>query len=301
MQSMLLIVGGDSEIGGAVYRALKARGEPVAATTRRPEHVAPGRPFLDLAAPLGSWQPPDATTTVCICAAIARLAACAADPVGTAHINVSQTLILVDKLVARGAHILFLSTNQVFDGRSPQTPAEAPHAPISEYGRQKARTEAALREHLDHGAPVAILRLSKVVSPSMQLIHDWVEILKAGKPIRAFHDMTLAPVPIDLVCAAILALTRDRARGVFQLTGPSDVTYAEVAHFIAGRLRADPALVAETSAREAGLPEGIGPSFTTLDSSLLKERYAIAVPPPLAVIEEVIASGRRPPARVASS
>ncbi len=92
---MFLIVGGDSEIGAAAYRAMKAQGTAVAATTRRSEHVAPDRPFLDLAAPLDDWAPPPGTQAVCLCAAIARLAACADDPEGSAHINVVQTLALV--------------------------------------------------------------------------------------------------------------------------------------------------------------------------------------------------------------
>ena len=40
---MFLIVGGDSELGAAAYRALKAQGAAVAATTRRRDRVAPDR------------------------------------------------------------------------------------------------------------------------------------------------------------------------------------------------------------------------------------------------------------------
>ena len=87
----------------------------------------------------------------------------------------------------------FLSTNQVFDGSVPEMAADAPASPVSEYGRQKARVEAALRARMDQGAPVAVLRLAKVVSRDMPLIRGWVDALSAGKPIRAFHDMTLAP------------------------------------------------------------------------------------------------------------
>src|ERR1700691_3391804 len=112
---MFLIVGGDSEIGAAAYRAMKAQGATVAATTRRSEHVAADRPFLDLAAPLDSWAPPPGTQAVCLCAAIARLSACADDPEGSVHVNVVQTLALVQKLLERGIAVVFLSTNQVFD------------------------------------------------------------------------------------------------------------------------------------------------------------------------------------------
>ena len=81
---MWLLVGGDSEIGAATFRVLRERGEPVAATTRRPDRVAPDRPFLDLSRPLDDWAAPPGTRGACIFAAVARLAACENDPVGSA-------------------------------------------------------------------------------------------------------------------------------------------------------------------------------------------------------------------------
>jgi dTDP-4-dehydrorhamnose reductase len=289
---MFLIVGGDSEIGAATYRAMTARGHAVVATTRRRDRVAPGRPFLDLAEPLGDWAPPPGTRAACVCAAVARLAACADDPQGSAQINVVQTLTLADRLLANDIAVLFLSTNQVFDGCTPHVPPDAPHAPASEYGRQKARTETALREHMANGAPAAILRLAKVVSDRMPLIDGWVRDLAAGKPIRAFNDMPLAPTPTDLVCTAIAALLQDRARGIFQLTGPRDVSYADVGRFLAGYLDVAPQLVNETSAYSAGLPEGATPKYTTLDSSLLRVHYGLEVPDVWDVVQRIAANAQ---------
>jgi dTDP-4-dehydrorhamnose reductase len=290
---MILLVGGDSEIGAATKAFLAGQRHPVAATTRRVDRASADRPWLDLAAPLDAWEPPAGTRSACIFAAIARLAACAADPVGTAHVNVTQTLTLIERLFARGIHVLFLSTNQVFDGSIPHAPADAPASPISEYGRQKVRVEAALREHIRLGAPAAILRLSKVVSRGMPLIADWITGLSAGREIRAFNDMTLAPVPTEMVSAAVGALLQDQVTGIYQLTGPRDVSYAEVGRFVAGHLDADPALVREISALEAGLPNGATPRHTTLDSSALRERYGLDVPDVWQVIEESVTAIKR--------
>jgi len=282
-----LLIGGDGEIGAAAFRALKAAGTPVAATTRRADGAGPERPLLDLAAPLEDWQPPAGTRSACVLAAVARLADCAADPVRSAHINVTQTLALIERLIARDVHIVFVSTNQVFDGSAPHVAADAPACPVSEYGRQKTRAEARLKQLMGAGAPVAILRLSKVVSPGMALIAGWIEALIAGKAIRAFADMTMAPTPTGLVVAAIAALMADRRAGIFQLTGPRDVTYAEVGRFLARRLGADVGLVAEGSATAAGLPAGASPPYTTLDSSALGRLYGLEVPDAWEVIAGV--------------
>jgi len=289
---MFLIAGGDSEIGAAACRAMKAQGVSVAATTRRRDLVAPDRPFFDLAAPLSDWAPPPGTQAVCLCAAIARLAACADDPEGSAHINVVQTLALAETCLARGIAVLFLSTNQVFDGRTPHERAEAPHSPVSEYGRQKARAEAALLRQMENGAPVAILRLAKVVSDTMPLLGGWIKDLTAAKPIRVFNDLKLAPTPTDQVCTAITALLQDRARGIFQLTGPRDVTYSDIGGFLAAYLGADQKLVNQTSARAAGLPEGATPLHTTLDSRVLRVHYGLEVPDVWDIVGRMAANRR---------
>src|SRR6185437_12064541 len=289
---MFLIVGGDSEIGAATYRAMQAQGLAAAATTRRHELVSAGRPFLDLAADFDLFEAPPQTTAVCICAAIARIAACAADPKGTAFVNVERTLALADKFLARGIYVLFLSTNQVFDGQMPHVAPDAPYSAVSEYGRQKARTETALRERMAGGAPAGILRLAKVVSTRMALFDGWIADLSAGKTIGAFCDMTLAPTPVDLVCAAIIALLQDRLPGIFQFTGPRDVSYAEVGRFLATYRNADPSLVKETSARSAGLPEGSTPTNTTLDSAALRERYGLAAPDVWQVVTQLAATAK---------
>jgi dTDP-4-dehydrorhamnose reductase len=285
---MFLIVGGDSEIGGAAFAALKSQDHTVAATTRRRDRVAEDRLFLDLGESLEGWEPPLGATSACLCAAVARLADCAADPQASAHVNVSQTLALVDKLLRRDAYVLFLSTNQVFDGRVPQVPPDAAHSPVSEYGRQKARTESALNDYMACGAPVGILRLAKVVSPHMALLQRWIDNLARGEPISPFTDMPLAPTPVASVTSAISSLLSERASGIFQLTGPRDVSYADVGHFLAEKLDVESSLVQPVSARVAGLPIGATPLHTTLDSSALRSRFGIEVTDVWQVIENVM-------------
>src|SRR5581483_6958738 len=130
---------------------------------------------------------------------------------------------------------------------TPRVPPNAPHSPVSEYGRQKARTESALRDYIARGAPVGILRLAKVVSPRMPLLQRWIADLASGKPISAFADMTLAPTLMASVTSAISSLLRERASGIFQLTGPRDVSYADVGRFLAGKLGVESSLVQTSS------------------------------------------------------
>ncbi len=263
MPRQVLIVGGDSEIATATAAHLRAAGVDVAATTRRPERVAADRPFLDLAQPIADWPIQAGIGAACFCAAIARLADCARHPEDSARVNVAATTGLADRLVASGIPVLFLSTDKVFDGSRPHLPAETPPCPVSEYGRQKAAAEAALAERM-----------------------------AAGEPVRAFFDMMMAPTPVGIVATAIERLLAEPARGIFQLTGPRDIAYSEVAAYLARKLGAEPELVRPVSAYSAGLPPGSTAPHTTLDSSALRRRFGIAVPEPWEVIDELIETGR---------
>jgi dTDP-4-dehydrorhamnose reductase len=287
MSGPTLLVGGDSEIATAAAGFLRQRGYPVAATTRRRANVAADRPFLDLTLPLDDWEPPADTRAACIFAAIARLHDCAGDPAGSSLVNVTATLAVLDRLVARNIPVLFLSTDKVFDGVRPNVAAETAPNPVSEYGRQKAAAEAAIRTGMAAGAPLGILRLAKVVSPGMPLLRQWIRTIAAGEPVRAFSDMMMAPTPVAIVADAIERLIAEPTTGIFQLTGPRDVSYSEVACHLACRLGADPALVRSVSAYSAGLPPGSTACHTTLDSAALRERFGITVPDAWPVIDAV--------------
>jgi dTDP-4-dehydrorhamnose reductase len=292
MPRQILLVGGDSEIARVSVSHLRARGYSVTATTRRGEMAGADRPFLDLSQPADDWPIPERIDAACICAAVTRLNDCARDPAGSAGVNVSGTVTLADRLLTHGIPVLFLSTDKVFDGTRAHVPAEAPTCPVSEYGRQKAAAERALAERMRRGAPIAILRLAKIVSPGMPLLCQWLESLRAGKPIRAFDDMVMAPTPIALVARAIECLLATPSPGIFQLTGPKDVPYSEVAARLVRMVGTDPALVERVSAYSAGLPVGSTPQHTTLDSGALAARFGIVAPEPWSVIDALASTCR---------
>jgi len=99
----------------------------------------------------------------------------------------------------------------------------------------------------------------------------------------------MAPTPGEVAAAAITALLAERRPGIWQLSGPQDISYAEIAACLARRLNADPTLVRPVSAVSAGMPEGSTPRYTTLDGSALRARFGIAAPGPWPIIEELVA------------
>jgi dTDP-4-dehydrorhamnose reductase len=267
-----LVVGADSAIGAALLRRLQADGRPVVGTSRRPNRDRTCQ-YLDLAEVPEVWAGPD-VSVVYLCAALARLEDCRRDPLGSAHVNVTGTVRLAEQLTARGAFVVFLSTNHVFDGTRPHRKIDEPTSPCNEYGRQKAEAERRLLQL----PGVAVVRLTKVLGEANPLFAGWLAGLAQGRRIQPFCDMVMAPVPLETVTAVLQRLGERRRAGVWHLSGERDVSYAEAARWGARVIGADAGLIEPVTTRLA-LPSAEEPArHTTLDIDLLPELLGVAVP-----------------------
>jgi dTDP-4-dehydrorhamnose reductase len=270
-----LVVGGDGIIGQALVGQAQQAGQAVIATTRQRDSVSPQRWFLDMAAAPEDWTWPEGVAVAYLCAGVTALEQCRTRPQASFHINVTQTVALAERLVDAGAFVIFPSTNLVFDGSVPFTPADAPPAPCTAYGRQKAETE---RRLLALGAAVAVVRPTKIVQPGMPRLLEWARALGAGEPVHPFSDMVLAPIPLSSVLQVFHQIARLRLSGILQLSAAQDISYAQVAAHIAHRLGADPALVQPVLCAESGLQLECVPAHTTLDASRVQQEIGLEPP-----------------------
>ncbi|HYM32817.1 MAG TPA: sugar nucleotide-binding protein [Candidatus Cybelea sp.] len=262
----VLVVGGDGLIGRALVRDLRARGHEVIATSRRP---GSGALVLDLAEP-ASWPVLPAVSAAVIVSAVARLNDCERDPQAAHRVNAAAPALLAERFAARGVQSLLLSTDKVFDGTRAMRGRDDAHCPLTEYGRQKAWAERAVLR-----AGGGVLRLSKVLSPELDLLRVWRVQLLAGQPIAPFHDMWLAPVTVEMVCGLAARLIARGARGIYHCTGAEDLSYVELARALARAIGADEALMQPKSA--AGV---IPPAMRVRHSTLEMRGEAEGLPNP---------------------
>lgn len=277
-----LIVGSDGSIGSALLRNLPP-GEALGTSRRTP--APENQIFLDCGGDLRDWPIPDGVQVVINCAAVARLEACKRDPQGSRRVNVESVVTLAEKCAEAGVFFIHLSTDKVFSGQRPRMPVDAPFAPTTEYGRQKADAERPLLSMLSAGAPLlAIIRLTKVLPPGMALLRSWRESLEAGQVIRPFADMTLAPVSLPFVVQMITLVAERKCSGLFQLSGDRDISYAELAGELAKYLSADSELVQPVEAAKTNLYEETIPPYTSLDTSQTTAVLGVSIPDTMATV-----------------
>ncbi|MGE4527385.1 MAG: sugar nucleotide-binding protein [Rhodospirillaceae bacterium] len=273
-----LIVGIDGTIGALLAQRLAGKGWSVAGTSRRAGSRAIA---LDLAADDAAVMDLPAVDVAFFCAAMARFADCRERPELTHRVNVSTPVALATRLAAAGTRVVLLSTSAVFDGSRPFSPADRPVCPASAYGAQKAEAEAGF---LALGARAAVLRLTKVIHPGFSLFAGWLDRLRRGEAIRAFTDLTVAPLLPEHVTDALEAVALDAGGGIYQVSGARDIPYFEAAAWLARHVGANATLVEAGTTAEAGLPAGEVLAFTSLDCARLTALSGFVPPEPEAVL-----------------
>lgn len=279
----ILIVGGDGLIGSALVSRWRQAGREAFFTTRRAGSMDSHALPLNLAEYAGDFPLPKDCAAAVICAGMTNQDFCRRNPAPTRFVNVDQTLRLAGKLVSAGCFVTFLSTSLVFDGSKPLRRASEPTNPQTEYGRQKAATEAGLSQH---GQRCAVIRLAKVVHGKLAVFQSWRDQLSQGRVIQPFSDYMCAPVSLAQTVQAIHAVTEREEGGIWQLSPSEDLSYSDIARLLALHLAADPNLVSPTPTPPGKLEHL--PRFTTLDDSRLVQTFGWKMPPARAIIEQAI-------------
>ncbi|HVZ23112.1 MAG TPA: sugar nucleotide-binding protein [Vicinamibacterales bacterium] len=134
--------------------------------------------------------------------------------------NVSGTMQAIRDAVSLGAIPVFLSSSFVFDGKRGGYGDHDARAPISEYGRHKARVE----EFIEQEVPTALtLRLDKMVSDDPtehHLLSEWWGLGSAGVPIRCVADQDFSVTLVDDVARGVLCGCERHLSGTYNLASP---------------------------------------------------------------------------------
>lgn len=273
-----LVTGGSGLIGSHVCRALAAAGWRVCGTFgRNPQYVPADDPNissipLDLADAdriAGALEQvgPDLIVHT---AAVSALRDCEDQPEPARRINADSTAALAQWCLHHRAHLIYLSTDQVFDGVKGHYVEDDPPNPIHVYGRTKAAAEKCV---LESGAAATVLRLSLVYgySPGGKRTHNEqvIDSVRNNRPLRFFSDEYRNPILAQDVASAVNELADTGGVGVLHLAGPGRVNRVEFGQAILKAFGCEDAAYETVTLAEANMSPPRPPDLS-LDTTLAR-------------------------------
>jgi dTDP-4-dehydrorhamnose reductase len=192
---------------------------------------------------------------------------CEADPDRAFRINALGTRNVAEAARRSGAHLLYVSTDYVFDGTSPRPYLEwdEPH-PRSVYGRSKLAGE--------HECPdgATIVRTSWVCGVHGSNVVKTALRLAGGEgPLRFVDDQHGSPTFSADLAAAVVTLATDRVPGIFHVTNRGATTWFGFVRAVLALAGHDPARVEAVTTGELQPPRPAPrPAHSVLDNAALR-------------------------------
>jgi dTDP-4-dehydrorhamnose reductase len=196
--------------------------------------------------------------------------ACESDPDRAWRVNALGSRHVAEAASAAGAHLVAVSTDYVFDGRSPipYTEWDRPN-PQSVYGRSKLGGESEVAGTLP-GA--TIVRTSWVCGPhGSNMVKTVLRLAAGGGPLRFVDDQTGCPTFTEDLAAMILRLGVSRRPGCFHVTNQGPTTWFQFARDVVAAAGLDPGSVVPVATSELSPPRRAPrPAYSVLDNTALR-------------------------------
>jgi dTDP-4-dehydrorhamnose reductase len=199
--------------------------------------------------------------------------ACESDAETAFGVNALGTRNIAEAAAGVGAHLVYVSTDYVFDGTSPRPYDEwdAPR-PQSVYGRSKLGGEAEVRAV--GGASSTIVRTAWVSGAHGANMVKTVLRLAAGNPegpLRFVDDQCGCPTFTADLSRAVVRLALDRRPGTFHVTNRGETTWYGFARATLAAAGLEPGLVEPIATAELDPPRPAPrPANSRLDNAALR-------------------------------
>lgn len=187
------------------------------------------------------------------CAALTDLDACERMPELADRVNRDAARGVAAAAASRGARLVHISTDAVFDGlRGNYTEEDTPH-PINAYARSKLDGERAIADVYPSAAIVRTNLYGWNALPKCSLAEWFLENLEAGKSCKGFSDVRTTPILVNDLARVLLDLAAGTLSGVYHIAGGECLSKYEFGLRVASAFGLDGGLIRPASVDVAGL------------------------------------------------
>ncbi len=160
------------------------------------------------------------------CAALSRTKACEQDPEQAHRVNVDVTAHLAQ--LSHDIPFVFLSSGEVFDGKTGwYSEADNPN-PINVYGQTKLEAERAVLQNPGHTVVRIVLTAGTSAMGDRSFVEDMCRVATSGKDITLYADEFRCPLPAGVIARAIWELVNRKQPGLYHLGGSERLSRWEI-------------------------------------------------------------------------
>ena len=160
------------------------------------------------------------------CAALSRTKACEQDPEQARRINVEATAHLAQ--LSQDIPFIFLSSGEVFDGRTGWYGETDEPNPINVYGQTKLEAEQVIIQNPRHSVVRIVLTAGTSETGNRSFVEDMCRAAKADKDVTLYVDEFRCPLPAVVIARVIWELVDRRQPGLYHLGGSERLSRWEI-------------------------------------------------------------------------
>ena len=240
----ILITGVNGLVGNSLYKLLEESDHIVYSSSRNIEGLAKYKVDITNKNEVDSFFESEKPDLVINSAAMADVDLCEEERELCWKVNVEGVQNLVDMCNRYGSHLTHISTDYIFDGKKESgiyLENDKPN-PQGYYAESKLEGERIISDsNISHSILRTILVYGLHNKPN--IITFLKSYLEEGKSVNLVSDQVRMPTFVDDLSRACISASEKKARGVFHICGPEQMSYLDIGNRIAEYFSFDKSLI----------------------------------------------------------